>query len=139
MTFILCHSDVDLEQEDDATGFLGLRMEQNESCLLEMNQEGLIDHVIEVLGLDVGTVSGKATPAEATLLVRDTNGEVVHGNFSYSSVVGMLFYLSVHSRPDIVYAVNCAACYSSNLKIDCFSDADFASIYGHEKINNPVV
>ncbi|KAL7523216.1 LOW QUALITY PROTEIN: hypothetical protein ACHAWF_000428 [Thalassiosira exigua] len=28
------------------------------------------------------------------------------GNFSYSSVVGMLFYLSGHSRPGIAFAVN---------------------------------
>ena len=44
----------------------------NESSLLEMYQEGLIDHVIEALGLDVGTVSGKATPAEAKSLVKYT-------------------------------------------------------------------
>ena len=31
--------------------------------------------------------------------------------FNYASVVGMLLYLAGHSRPDIAYAVNCAARY----------------------------
>ena len=58
---------VDLEQEDDAAGFLGVRLERNsETNLLEMKQTGLIDRVIEALGLDVGTVNGKATPAEGS-------------------------------------------------------------------------
>ena len=56
---------VDLEQEDDAAGFLGVRLERNEDTgKLEMKQSGLIDRVLEALGLDVGTVHGKATPAE---------------------------------------------------------------------------
>ena len=103
---------VDLEQEDDAAGFLGVRLERVEGTnLLEMKQTGLIDRVLETLGLDVGTVNGKATPAERAPLVKDADGPVASGDFSYSSVVGMLLYLAGHSRPDIAYAVNCAARY----------------------------
>ena len=67
--------------------------------------------MIEALGLDVGIVNGKATSAEAKLLVEDKDREFAHGDFSYSSVMGMMLYLSGHSRLDISYAVNCAACY----------------------------
>ena len=102
---------VDLEQEDDAAGFLGVRIEKNEDGLLEMTQEGLIDRVVETLGLDAGNVHGKFTPCEVKPLVKDEDSEPAHGDFSYSSVVGMLLYLSEHSRPDIAYAVNCAARY----------------------------
>ena len=35
--------------------------------LSEMKQEGLIDHVIEALGLGVGTVNGKSAPAKVKL------------------------------------------------------------------------
>lgn len=44
---------VDLEQEDNAAGFLGIRIEQDpETGLLEMKQEGFIGRVIHALGLD---------------------------------------------------------------------------------------
>ena len=56
-------------------------------------------------------MNGKFTPSEVKPLVKDMNGEEAHGDFGYSSVVGMLLYLSGHSRPDIAYAVNCAARY----------------------------
>ena len=108
---LLCHSNIDLLQENDAANFLHVRNKHNESGLLEIKQEGLIGHVIEALRLDVGTNNGKATPADAKPLVKDTDGEVAHGDFSYSSVVSMMLYLSHCSRLDIAYAVNCAACY----------------------------
>ena len=106
-----------LEQEDDAAGFLGVRLERVEGTnLLEMKQTGLIDRVLETLGLDVGTVNGKATPAERAPLVKDADGPVASGDFSYSSVVGMLLYLAGHSRPDIAYAVHQCARFSSSPK-----------------------
>ncbi len=54
-------------------------------------------------------------------LVKDVNGELASGAFSYSSVVGMLLYLSGHTRPDITFAVNCCACYkhSHELALKC--------------------
>ena len=101
-----------LEQEDDAAGFLGVKLTRdNTTGLIEMKQTGLIERVIESMGLDVGTVNGKWTPAEAKPLVKDEDGEQGSGDFNYASVVGMLLYLSGHSRPDIAYAVNCAARY----------------------------
>ena len=56
---------------------------------------------------DVGTVIWKTTLP----LVKDKGREVAHGDFSNSTDVGMLLYLSVHSWPGIAYAGNCAACY----------------------------
>ncbi len=102
--------DVALEQEDNATGFLGVTLEWDpETGLLEMKQTGLIKRVIKALGLDDGLVKGKYTPSESKSLVKNINSEAASGAFSYSSVVGMLLYLSGHILLDITFAVNCCA------------------------------
>jgi hypothetical protein len=103
---------VALEQEEDAAGFLGVDFVYDKSTgLIEMKQTGLIKRVIEALCLDDGYVKGKHTPAESKPLVKDEDGEAASCSFSYASVVGMLLYLSGHTRPDIAYAVNCCARY----------------------------
>ena len=103
---------VNLEQEDNTAGFLGVTLEWDpETGLLEMKQMGLIKQVIKALGLDDGLVKGKKTPSESKPLVKNINGEAASGAFSYSSVVGILLYLSGHTRPDITFAVNCCAQY----------------------------
>jgi hypothetical protein len=157
-----------LEQEDDAAGFLGVKMTKTKEGYLEMKQTGLIDRIIEALGLDTKLATNKWTPAEGTPSTKDEDGEGPQGSFSYASVVGMLLYLSGHSRPDIAYAVNCCARYmfnprlshekalkrigrylkatrdqglvlrpSGQLKVDAYPDADFAGLYGYEKMNDP--
>ena len=80
-----------------------------ETNLLEKKQTRLIKRVIETLGLDDGLVRGKHTPSESKLLIKDLDGEPASGAFSYSSVVGMLLYLSGHTPPNIAFAVNCCA------------------------------
>ncbi|KAL7489424.1 hypothetical protein ACHAW6_015024 [Cyclotella cf. meneghiniana] len=164
----LCTEGLLLEQEDDSAGFLGVKMTKTEDGHIEMKQTGLIDRIVEALGLDSKMVTPKWTPAEATPLMRDEDGEPPQGAFCYVSVVGMLLYLSGHSCPDIAYAVNCCARYMFNPKllhekalkridrylkatrdkglvfkpsgkliVEAFPDADFAGLYGHEKITDP--
>jgi hypothetical protein len=90
---------VDLEQEDNKAGFLGVTLDRDASTgLLKMKQTGLIKRVIEVLELDDGYTKEKHTTAESKPLVKDADGKGVHGRFSDSSVVGML---PEHTCPDI--------------------------------------
>jgi hypothetical protein len=56
----LCKLGVMLEQEDDAAGFLIVTMEHDSNTgLLEMKQTGLIEKVVEALGLDDADFAGK--------------------------------------------------------------------------------
>ena len=77
-----------LEQEDDAAGFLGVRLETNADDKLEMRQEtGLIDRVIDTMGSDTKLSKNKWTLLKP--LVRNEDGEPFSAEFSYASVVGM--------------------------------------------------
>ena len=61
--------------------------------------------------MDDGYAHGNHTPAETKPLIKDEDGVAATKGFSYSSVVGMLLYLSGHTLSDITYAVNCCARY----------------------------
>jgi hypothetical protein len=101
---------VDLEEEDDAAGFLGVNLVKDSvTGQMIMTQEGLIDRVIEALGLDIDKSTPRHTPCLKTPLTKDLDGDPPQDAFSYASVIGMLLYLSGHSRPDISYSVSCAA------------------------------
>ena len=63
-----------LEQEDDAAGFLGVTMTKTEEGHLELKQTGLIDRIVEALGLDQKMATPKWTPAEANPLTKDEMG-----------------------------------------------------------------
>ena len=86
-------------------------MRENKTGLIEMKETGLIQRVIEAVGLDGVMVKGKFTPSEQRPLVKDANGEHPSGVFNYTSVVGMILYLSDHTLPDTAFSVNCCARY----------------------------
>jgi hypothetical protein len=76
-----------------------------------MKQTGLIKKVIEELGIDDRYAKKKHTPAESKPLVRDADREGADGGFSYSSIIGMLLYLSGHTCSDNAYTVKCCTRY----------------------------
>ena len=63
---------MELEEEGDAAGFLGVQLHHNESTgHIHMTQEGLIKWIIAALGLDMDQTNAKGTPAECKPLVKD--------------------------------------------------------------------
>ncbi len=112
MAKALRKEDVLLEEEGDAAGFLGVKLLRLDNGRISMMQCGLIDRIITALGLDGDGVKMKSTPANRKPLVKDADRTPCEEAFNYASVVGMLLYLAGHSRPDILYAVNCAARYT---------------------------
>jgi hypothetical protein len=108
---------VELEEEGDAAGFLGDQIHCNETTgHIHMTHEGLIKRIIEALGLHMDQTNAKGTPAEHKPLVKDENGKPQQDTFNYASVVGMLLYLSGHTRPDLAYSVSQVGRFMFNAK-----------------------
>ena len=84
---------------------------------LEMKQTGRIDQILEAKDLDTKLATNTWTPAKATPLIKDEDGEGPQCAFSYISVVRMLLYLSGHTHPAMSYAVHCCARYTFNPKL----------------------
>ena len=106
-----------LEEEGDAAGFLGVTMTRDDTGAIELKQTGLIDRILEALGLDTKHAIGKYNPAESSPLTKDKDGPGLEGSFSHASVVGTMLYLSGRSRPGIAYAVNLCARHLSSARL----------------------
>ena len=79
-----------------------------------MTQPGLIKKVIEATGMEL--CSANKTPTSQTALGSDPEGSPIKETWKYSSVAGMLFYLSMNTGPDIAFAVSQVAWFNSNPK-----------------------
>ena len=96
-----------LEVEDDVAGFLGVQIHGDPVTKeVTLTQSGLIKRILKALKID-------DLPAVRTLadqvLGKDELGEPANCTFNYASVIGMLWYLYGHSRPDLGFAVSQAA------------------------------
>jgi hypothetical protein len=152
-----------LEIEDSVAGFLGVHIARdNKTGELELTQRGLIDRIVEALG--VSNLDAVSTPANK-VLGSDPDGDPPDCTFNYASVIGMLWYLYSHSRPDLGYAVSSAARFAfspkrshelaliriglylkgtskcglrlkplktSKFELDVYVDSDFMGLYGAE-------
>ncbi len=90
-----------LTPEGDETGayaFLGVDIKSNpdpNKTGYVMTQKGLTKKVIKATKMEAS--NKKMTPASAVPLRSDEEGQPFDGDWNYSSVVGMLFYLSSNS------------------------------------------
>ena len=98
------HLTMKLAQESDIAGFLGIDIRKHDNGTIELVQSGLIKRILRVMKLEDS--AGKPTPAASKPLGKDDDGPNRVETWSYPSVVGMMMYLSVNSRPDIAFAVH---------------------------------
>ena len=155
-----------IQHEGTAKGFLGVDIVRTYTLSgpkITLLQVDLTKCIIGAVGLCSSLSTSIGTPAETSPLAKDADGPPASGAFNYAAAVGMLLYLSGHSRPDIAFAVHQCAQYTFHptrrhelalirigryLKgtidkglvmslsphpcVDCYPDADFAGLYGHE-------
>ena len=103
---LLNKNGVDIEEENDAAGFLGVKLTKTADGSMAMTQDGLIDRIIEAIGLHPDHITPKSTPGLKAPLTKDLDGDPCSESFAYSSLVGMLLYLAGHTRPYISYSVS---------------------------------
>ena len=77
-----------------------------------ITQIGLIAKIIKECGLDSESKRHN-TPALTKLLQKDSSGPQREHTWKYRTIIGMLTYLSMSSRPDIAFAVHQCARFSS--------------------------
>ena len=82
-----------------------------ETGLLNIKQPGLVDRVINAVGLENGMAKGNYTPSGYVYLVNNQYGVPASVIFKYSSVVGIMLCLFGNTHPDIYFAFNCCANY----------------------------
>jgi hypothetical protein len=158
--------DVALNKEGTAEGYLGVEI-QLDRKKITFTQVGLTTRIIEALGLNSKLSVAVATPADKAALGRDLAGQPASGSVNYASVIGMLVYLgqshpniafATHQCTRYTFApkqshedaLKRIGRYlkgtlenglilnpSDDLKIDCFTDADFTGLWNRDKKQDP--
>ena len=103
----------DLTDEGDVDSFLGVQIDTTPDGAIKMTQTGLIDTIIETLGLDEKSTKHD-TPAVSPPLHKHEDKEKFNEDWHYRSLIGMLTYLARNTRPDIEYAVHQCARFQSD-------------------------
>jgi chaperone required for assembly of F1-ATPase len=93
-----------------AEHYLGIRIQQQAGCI-KLDQQAAIEDLLARYGLD--QAKPVATPAVPNSKLMPCAQEQPATSAPYRSLVGALLYLGMHTRPDIVYAVNELATHCS--------------------------
>jgi hypothetical protein len=104
-----------LEEEDSVSGFLGVHLDHNtKKGTTTLTQKDLTKRIVNTLSIDhLPTVRTPSVPG-ITIPSHELDGDPPVQLYSYPSVIGMLRFLSVHSKPDITFAVAQCAKYTHN-------------------------
>ena len=81
-------------------------MTKTSGGMMVMTQEGLIDRIVEAMGLDIDHSTSNSTPCLEAPLTKDVEGDPCSESFACASIVGVLLYLPGHSRRDISHSVS---------------------------------
>jgi len=103
-----------LTKEGTFAEFLGIQYSTTDDGNIHLTQQGLIGKILDAM--DMKDCKSNRLPAACKALGMDTDGIPFDGPWSYPSVVGMLFYLSTNTRPDIAFAVSQIARFTHSPK-----------------------
>ena len=94
-----------ITMDDTLESFLGIKFERHNDGSFNMTQPALIEKIMEATRMmECNPIATPAAPNAP--LGKDPDGELMTDSWSYSSVTGMLLYLSTNTRIDIAHAVS---------------------------------
>ena len=97
--------DFQLTDEGDLASYLGIAFSRDKTRgTITLKQVGLIDKILKATGME--DCNPTWTPATTTPLGQCKGSTKAKETWSYPSIVGMLLYLAMNSRPDIAYSVS---------------------------------
>ena len=101
--------------EGDVSEYLGIEINKIGNDAFQFVQTGLIDKILrETKMMDCNS---KATPTNTNgPLGTNSAGEEPRREWNYASIIGMMLYLSLNSRPDITFAVHQCARFTHKTK-----------------------
>jgi hypothetical protein len=104
---------LNIEDQGHPTDYVCVNIKKLKDSSYEFTQQGLIDSIINDIGLKDAKV--KPVLAKVSLQLHTfKENPTFHLNFKYRSAVGKLNYLAQTTRPDIMYAMHQIAKYSSD-------------------------
>ena len=95
---------VDIERLSDDTGF-------------KMTQPYLIERILAAANIDLRMTASRSTPVCGPLLSRHEDGPDRKQTWNYRTLIGMLGYPQLTSRPDISMATHQCARFNHNPKL----------------------
>jgi hypothetical protein len=105
----------ELTHEGSFSEYLGIKFtEDKASGTITLTQKGLINKVLQAT--EMLDCNPNWLPAAQVGLGMDPNGAPMCESWGYSSIVGMLLYLSTNTRPDITFAVSQVAHFNHSPK-----------------------
>jgi hypothetical protein len=158
---------LDLDEEDDYAGYLGIELKRQPDGSIHLLQTGLIERIIADLDLS-NSPKTKETPS-AGPLGACLQSSPLRVPWNYRSIIGKLMYVGNNTRSDIAFANHQCARFSADprephgmavkrivmylkktlhqgtiirpnnkeLTLDCYCDADFAGLFAVEDPEDP--
>ena len=106
---------LEFTREGTLRAFLGIKFERDPvNNIISLTQKGLIQKIIAATGME--DCNPNWVPTSIVALGIDPDGTPMNETWSYSSIVGMLLYLSTDTRPDIAFAVSQVARFNHSPK-----------------------
>jgi hypothetical protein len=111
--FLLTVEDIERDRDTDVFAYLGVEVKIDKTTgEMTFLQRGLIDKILATTGM--ADCHARPTPASTTALATDAEGARCKEEWGYPNVIGMLLYLTGHSRPDVQQAVHQCARFTHN-------------------------